>query len=121
MSGIAEVLLNLGYEVSGSDLKLSRGHRAPAAAGRARSSRGTAPRTSGDADVVVTSPAVHDDNPEVAEPRGPQDPGDPPGRDAGRADADEVRHRASPAPTARPPPPPWSAQVLTEAGLDPTW
>ena len=29
MSGIAEVLLNLGYKVSGSDLKTSRRHRAP--------------------------------------------------------------------------------------------
>ncbi len=27
MSGIAEVLLNLGYQISGSDLKHSTGHR----------------------------------------------------------------------------------------------
>lgn len=66
MSGIAEVLLNLGYKVSGSDLKLSpvterlgklgaqvfEGHRAENVAG---------------AEVVVTSSAIARDNPEVAE------------------------------------------------------
>ncbi len=35
MSGIAEVLLNLGYKISGSDLKSSSGHAAPGLAGRA--------------------------------------------------------------------------------------
>ena len=34
MSGIAEVLLSLGYAVSGSDLKSSPRHRAPAEHGR---------------------------------------------------------------------------------------
>lgn len=64
MSGIAELLLNLGYKVSGSDLRLStitqrlqelggeiwQGHAAGNIAG---------------ADVVVTSTAVANDNPEV--------------------------------------------------------
>jgi len=64
MSGIAELLLNLGYKVSGSDLKASDitenlknvggtvfvGHRADHIRG---------------ADVVVISSAVQDDNPEV--------------------------------------------------------
>ena len=64
MSGIAEVLLNLGYRVSGSDLKRSsvtdrlatlgatiyEGHRAENAAG---------------AEVVVTTSALSPDNPEV--------------------------------------------------------
>ncbi|MCS6883801.1 MAG: UDP-N-acetylmuramate--L-alanine ligase [Acidobacteriota bacterium] len=64
MSGIAEVLLNLGYKVSGSDIKLSpvterlaglggqifEGHRAENICG---------------ADVVVISSAVKMDNPEV--------------------------------------------------------
>ena len=68
MSGIAEVLLNLGYKVSGSDLKASsvthrlnslgavtyEGHRAENIAG---------------AEVVVTSSAIARDNPEVAEAR----------------------------------------------------
>ena len=66
MSGIAEVLLTLGYSVSGSDLKLSNiterlqklgatiyeGHKASNAHG---------------AHVVVTSSAVKPDNPEVIE------------------------------------------------------
>ncbi|HXY25701.1 MAG TPA: UDP-N-acetylmuramate--L-alanine ligase [Candidatus Acidoferrum sp.] len=66
MSGIAEVLLTLGYSVSGSDVKLSNiterlqdlgatiyeGHKASNADG---------------AHVVVTSSAVRSDNPEVVE------------------------------------------------------
>ncbi len=65
MSGIAEVLVNLGYEVQGSDLKpnpvterleklgasIMIGHRA---------------ENVGDADVVVISSAVSQQNPEVA-------------------------------------------------------
>jgi UDP-N-acetylmuramate--alanine ligase len=68
MSGIAEVLLNLGYKVSGSDLKASplterlaglgavifEGHKAESVAG---------------AEVVVTSSAIAPDNPEVEEAR----------------------------------------------------
>lgn len=66
MSGIAEVLLNLGFKVSGSDLKASPvtdrlkslganihiGHRAENVTG---------------AEVVVTSSAIAPDNPEVVE------------------------------------------------------
>src|ERR1700675_2921694 len=68
MSGIAEVLLNLGYKVSGSDLRPSpvtqrlaflgaivfEGHRAENVAG---------------AEVVVVSSAVRADNPEVVAAR----------------------------------------------------
>lgn len=68
MNGIAEVLLNLGYKVSGSDLHLSsvteklevlggdiaQGHRA---------------ENVGEADVVVASSAVQPDNPELKEAR----------------------------------------------------
>jgi UDP-N-acetylmuramate--alanine ligase len=68
MSGIAEVLINMGYEVTGSDLEegamvqrlrglggtVTRGHAAP---------------NVGDADVVVVSSAVKADNPEVIEAR----------------------------------------------------
>ena len=68
MSGIAELLLNLGYRVSGSDLRASditerlarmggmvfQGHRAEHIA---------------NANVVVTSSAVRPDNPEVAAAR----------------------------------------------------
>jgi len=68
MSGIAEVLLNLGYRISGSDLKRSfvtdhlhglgatifEGHSATNIAG---------------AEVVVTSSAINAGNPEVEEAR----------------------------------------------------
>jgi UDP-N-acetylmuramate--alanine ligase len=68
MSGIAELLINLGYQVSGSDLKASPitanlarlggridiGHQAEAVRG---------------ADVVVVSSAIAADNPEVAAAR----------------------------------------------------
>jgi UDP-N-acetylmuramate--alanine ligase len=68
MSGIAELLVNLGYEVTGSDLKRSsvtdrlerlgigvhEGHDA---------------RQVGEADVVVFSSAVRPDNPEIVEAR----------------------------------------------------
>jgi UDP-N-acetylmuramate--alanine ligase len=68
MSGIAELLLNLGYQVSGSDLKLSsitkrleskgaviyQGHRKEQVEG---------------ANVVVTSSAVSKENPEVVRAR----------------------------------------------------
>ncbi|MEW6487794.1 MAG: UDP-N-acetylmuramate--L-alanine ligase [Thermodesulfobacteriota bacterium] len=66
MSGIAEVLLNLGYRVSGSDLKDSPLIRRLAERG-ARVALGHAPENLGDASVVVTSSAVRADNPEVAE------------------------------------------------------
>lgn len=68
MSGIAEVLVNLGFRVSGSDLKgtdvtkrleklgieFNEGHRA---------------ENVGGAHVVVRSTAVRDDNPEIVEAR----------------------------------------------------
>jgi UDP-N-acetylmuramate--alanine ligase len=68
MSGIAEVLLNLGYLVSGSDLKLSDTTRHLAALG-ARVEGGHAASNVEGAHVVVTSTAVRTDNPEVREAR----------------------------------------------------
>ncbi|NKC16137.1 MAG: UDP-N-acetylmuramate--L-alanine ligase [Gammaproteobacteria bacterium] len=73
MGGIAEVLVNLGYEVSGSDMRVNamterlaklgvviyRGHRAEYAAR---------------ADVLVTSAAIPTDNPEIAHARERQVP-----------------------------------------------
>ena len=64
MSGIAEVLLNLGYQVSGSDLSSNattqrlKGLGATVHIGHAGAQVATA-------DVVVTSTAVKPDNPEV--------------------------------------------------------
>ena len=68
MSGIAEVLLNLGYRVSGSDLKRSSVTDRLASLG-ARTFEGHADAHVGGAQVVVTSTAVRGDNPEVVEAR----------------------------------------------------
>ncbi len=68
MSGIAEVLLNLGYQVSGSDQKRSAVTERLASLG-ARIFEGHAPAHVADAQVVVTSTAVRADNPEVVEAR----------------------------------------------------
>ena len=68
MSGIAEVLHNLGYEVSGSDVKDSN------VTGRLRElgitvATGHAARHVNGSDVVVVSSAVSTDNPELAAAR----------------------------------------------------
>src|SRR3954447_1115420 len=68
MSGIAEVLLNLGYPVSGSDLRESDVTRRLGTLG-ARLSFGHRPENVAHADVVVISSAVRTDNPEVAAAR----------------------------------------------------
>ncbi|EAT14876.1 UDP-N-acetylmuramate--L-alanine ligase [Desulfuromonas acetoxidans] len=66
MSGIAEVLLNLGYEVSGSDLRASELTRRLESLG-GRVNYGHAAENVQEAQVVVTSTAVSSDNPEVVE------------------------------------------------------
>jgi UDP-N-acetylmuramate--alanine ligase len=68
MSGIAEVLHNLGYEVSGSDLADSATTRRLAELG-ARIARGHDPGNVESADVVVVSTAVAPDNAEVMRAR----------------------------------------------------
>ncbi|SMC26668.1 UDP-N-acetylmuramate--L-alanine ligase [Andreprevotia lacus DSM 23236] len=68
MSGIAEVLLNLGFEVSGTDLGSNATTQRLAAAG-AVVHQGHAAEYVQNADVVVISSAVKDDNPEVIEAR----------------------------------------------------
>ena len=64
MSGIAEVLANQGYEVSGSDLGASATTQRLAAQG-IRVAIGHAAENVADADAVVVSTAVKEDNPEV--------------------------------------------------------
>ena len=64
MSGIAEVLLNLGYQVSGSDLSDSATLRRLASLG-IETHVGHVAGNVKDADAVVTSTAVKLDNPEV--------------------------------------------------------
>src|SRR5271165_6413898 len=68
MSGIAEVLLNLGYRISGSDLKNSAVTQRLAALGATIFEGHVASNLAG-ADVVVTSSAISVDNAEVAEAR----------------------------------------------------
>lgn len=69
MSGIAEVLLNLGYQVSGSDLAESDTTRRLAALGATISYGHKAESVTPATDVVVISSAVKYANPEVARAR----------------------------------------------------
>jgi len=68
MSGIAEVLLNLGYKISGSDLADSATLKRLASLGIATFVGHDAAHIAG-ADAVVTSTAVNADNPEVVAAR----------------------------------------------------
>ncbi len=73
MSGIAEVLLNLGYEVSGSDLAENAATRRLAGLG-AQVRIGHRAENVDAADAVVVSTAVKDDNPELQLARARQIP-----------------------------------------------
>ena len=66
MSGIAELLLNLGYEVSGSDIQDSPVTARLADLG-GRIFNGHIRENLGEADVVVYSSAIPSDNPEILE------------------------------------------------------
>src|SRR5881227_384568 len=68
MSGIAEVLLNLGYEISGSDLKLSATTERLQRMG-AKVYEGHAASNVAGARALVVSSAVDEQNPEVMEAR----------------------------------------------------
>ena len=68
MSGIAEVLINSGFKVSGSDLKSSEVTQRLVALG-VELTVGHKAENIADADVVVRSTAVREDNPEIIEAR----------------------------------------------------
>lgn len=68
MSGLAEILLNLGYEVSGSDLRASEITRRLEYNGL-RFDEGHAAENVRDADILVVSAAVSADNAEVVAAR----------------------------------------------------
>ena len=68
MSGIAEVLLNLGYKISGSDLKSSAVTQRLASLGATTFEGHSADNVLG-AEVVVTSSAISAENSEVAKAR----------------------------------------------------
>lgn len=118
MCGIAEVLLNQGYRVSGSDLRLSEvtehlrflgaevfeGHRA---------------ENLGQVDVVVTSSAVQDENPEVRAARERKIPVIR--RAEMLAELMRMKHGIAVAGThGKTTTTSMVGQVLTKAGLDPT-
>ena len=67
MSGIAELLANLGYEVSGSDVKESDVTTRLQQRFHVRVFEGHTAANVGDADVVVVSSAVRRTNPEIVE------------------------------------------------------
>jgi UDP-N-acetylmuramate--alanine ligase len=66
MSGIAEVLCNLGFQISGSDLKKSRNTDRLESFG-AKIYEGHRAENIGDAQVVVYTSAAREDNPEIVE------------------------------------------------------
>jgi UDP-N-acetylmuramate--alanine ligase len=65
MSGIAEVLCNLGFQVSGSDLRKSKNTDRLETLHNVKIYEGHAAENVGEAEVVVYSSAVKEDNPEV--------------------------------------------------------
>ena len=69
MSGLAEILLNVGYEVSGSDLKGTEITQRLETYGL-RFFEGHAASNLGEAGIVVVSAAVNEDNVEVAAAKG---------------------------------------------------
>jgi len=68
MSGIAEILLNLGHDVQGSDLERGEAVERLERMG-AKVRTGHSAENVGDAEVLVVSSAVGEDNPEVAAAR----------------------------------------------------
>ena len=118
MSGIAEVLINLGYEVTGSDLEEGATVRRLQSLG-ARITRGHAAAHLGDADVVVVSSAVRPDNPEVQEGRRRQIPVIP--RAEMLAELMRIKYGVAVAGShGKTTTTSMVAQILSGAGLDPT-
>ena len=118
MSGIAEVLLNLGYAVSGSDLRTSDVTTRLATLG-ARIQLGHAAANLAHTDVVVVSSAVRPDNPEVVAARARDIPVIPRAEMLGELMRvkDGVAVAGSHGKTTTTT---MVATVLAEAGLDPT-
>jgi UDP-N-acetylmuramate--alanine ligase len=119
MSGIAEVLLNLGYEVSGSDLADNAVTRRLQSLGAAVL-LGHAPENVAGADAVVVSTAVRDDNPEVMAARSRKVPVVP--RALMLAELMRLRQGIAVAGThGKTTTTSLIASVLAEAGMDPTF
>ncbi|MFT4520959.1 MAG: UDP-N-acetylmuramate--alanine ligase [Halioglobus sp.] len=119
MSGIAEVLVNLGYQVAGSDLRATAVTRRLADKG-VEVFIGHAAENLGDADVVVTSSAVDEENPEVMAARLARTPIVP--RAEMLAELMRYRHGIAVAGThGKTTTTSLIAAVFGEAGLDPTF
>jgi UDP-N-acetylmuramate--alanine ligase len=119
MSGIAEVLLNLGFQVSGSDLSESAVTERLRSLG-ARVCRGHDAAQVQGADVVVVSTAVKPDNPEVGAARARRIPVVP--RALMLAELMRLRQGIAIAGThGKTTTTSLVASVLAEAGMDPTF
>ena len=118
MSGIAEVLINLGYVVTGSDLEEGPTvQRLRALGGKVM--KGHRRENVGDCDVVVVSSAVPPDNPEVEEARRRQIPVIP--RAEMLAELMRIKYGIAIAGShGKTSTTSMVAQVLSGAGLDPT-
>lgn len=119
MSGIAEVLLNLGYQLSGSDLRENAVTQRLTALG-ATIHIGHAQSNVSDCDVVVISSAVTDENPEVTAARAHRIPVIP--RAEMLAELMRFRHGIAVAGThGKTTTTSLLASLLAEGGLDPTF
>ncbi|MCC5068063.1 UDP-N-acetylmuramate--L-alanine ligase [Xanthomonas campestris] len=119
MSGIAEVMLTLGYEVSGSDNADNAATRRLAKLG-ARVMRGHSAANVLGTDCVVVSSAIREDNPELMEARSQRIPIMP--RAAMLAELMRFRRGIAVAGThGKTTTTSLAAAVLSEGGLDPTF
>jgi UDP-N-acetylmuramate--alanine ligase len=118
MSGIAEVLLNLGFEISGSDLKMSAITERLAGMG-ARVYEGHSARNVAGARALVVSSAVDEQNPEVQEARRLQIPVIPRGELL--AELMRLKYGIAVAGShGKTTTTSMTATILSQAGLDPT-
>ncbi len=119
MSGIAEVLVNLGYRVSGSDLRKSRVTERLNELG-AEIFFGHRESNVESADVVVASTAINEENPEIVEARERRIPIVP--RAEMLAELMRYRHGVAVAGThGKTTTTSLTASIYAEAGLDPTF